>query len=104
MATNSEISQADFIAACCTVATVLADGWWKEARVAAEPIKRPAATLSAALDCQTAAKYCGFGRTKFRELVASGLFPRPVTIEARKRWLVKDLDLALAKLAKQQRQ
>jgi predicted DNA-binding transcriptional regulator AlpA len=55
------------------------------------------------MDCQTAAKYCGFGRTRFRQLVASGVFPPPVTIEGRKRWLAKDLDVSLVRLRNERR-
>jgi predicted DNA-binding transcriptional regulator AlpA len=103
MRDKSGISHEDFIAACCTVATVLGDGWWNSVSSAGEPVKRSAAGISAAMDCQTAAKYCGFGRTRFRQLVAGGVFPSPVTIEGRKRWLAKDLDTALVQLGRVQR-
>jgi hypothetical protein len=105
MADKSEISHEDFIAACCTVAAVVADGWWQSTQATGSRLKRPSAVASsAAMDCQSAAKYCGFGRTRFRELVAGGVFPEPVTVEGRKRWLTTDLDRALARLRKEQRQ
>jgi predicted DNA-binding transcriptional regulator AlpA len=63
-------------------------------------IKQSTAAAAAAMDCQTAAKYCGFGRTRFRELVAAGVFPQPITIEGRKRWLASDLDGSLTQLRK----
>jgi predicted DNA-binding transcriptional regulator AlpA len=63
-------------------------------------VKPSTAAAVAAMDCQTAAKHCGFGRTRFRELVAAGVFPQPVTIEGRKRWLASDLDASLIRLRK----
>lgn len=101
MRSKSDISQTDFVAACCTVAAVLADGWWQTSRGSIGPIKRLESAASAALDCQAAAKHCGFGRTRFRELVAAGVFPAPVTIAGRKRWLARDLDLSLMRLSGQ---
>jgi hypothetical protein len=103
MPDDPEITQAEFIAACCTVATVLANGWWKNTSLAGQTLKRPGTAIAAAMDCQTAARYCGFGRTKFRQLVSSGVFPPPVTIEGRKRWLAKDLDAALTRMGKSPR-
>lgn len=94
------ITQSEFVTACCTVTAVLADGVWHKfgpARVGDRDLSLSSGV--AAMDVQAAAKYCGFGRTRFRELVDSGVFPRPVTIEGRKRWLAKDLDAALSKMA-----
>lgn len=102
MPDKTEIAREDFIAACCTVAAVLADGWWHSARMPGESVKRPGPESAAAMDCQAAAKYCGFGRTKFRELVAGGVFPQPVTIEGRKRWLARDLDVSLVRMGREQ--
>ncbi len=67
------------------------------------PTTRPMAPVSAAMDCLAAAKYCGFGRTRFRQLVASGAFPQPIIIEGQKRWLAKDLDELLLRRAREQR-
>ncbi len=101
MPDKSEISEAEFVAACRTVITVFANGWWKSNTIAAGPIKHPSAIPSAAMDCQAAAKYCGFGRTRFRQLVAGGVFPQPVTIEGRKRWLAAELDASLVRLRRE---
>jgi hypothetical protein len=100
MPDKNHISEAEFVSACSTVAAVIASAWWNERANVGTPMKRPSAAIAAAMDCQTAAKYCGFGRTKFRQLVSSGIFPRPVIIEGRKRWLAKDLDGALARMGK----
>ncbi len=101
---NRDISQEEFIDALCVVAAVLGDGLWQNARMPSSTVRRPGtATTSAALDCVSAAKHCGFGRTRSRELVADGVFPQPITIEGRKRWLVKDLDLSLSRVARAHR-
>lgn len=102
MSPKRDISHEDFVSACCTVATILAGGWWNQVRTTGRVIKRPAQAPSAAMDLQRAAKYCSFGRTKFRQLVVEGVFPQPVTIEGLKRWLAKDLDAALIRLEKTQ--
>jgi predicted DNA-binding transcriptional regulator AlpA len=95
-----EISRSDFITACCTVAAVLANGAWQKLGFAHGPVKEGVpAGATAAMDLQTAAKFCGFGRTRFRELVDSGVFPQPVMIEGRKRWLAKDLQAALGQMS-----
>jgi predicted DNA-binding transcriptional regulator AlpA len=101
MPDKNEISEAEFVAACRTVITVFAGGWWKTNGMAAGPIKHPTNTQTAAMDCQTAAKYCGFGRTRFRQLVAGGVFPQPVTIEGRKRWLAAELEVSLVRLRRE---
>lgn len=102
MRKGSDISEQDFVAACCTVATVLAGNMWNSNRTTEGRLKRPATALAAAMDCQTAAKYCGFGRTRFRQLVAGGTFPQPIVIEGQKRWLAKDLDESLRRRAREQ--
>lgn len=102
MPDKNEISEAEFVAACRTVITVFAGGWWRNNAVLAGSIKRPTAMASAAFDCQSAAKYCGFGRTRFRQLVTSGVFPQPILIEGQKRWLAKDLDESLRRRAREQ--
>ena len=98
MSPKREISHEDFVSACCTVAMILAGGWWNQARTTGRVIKRPSQVPSAAMDLQRAAKYCGFGRTRFRQLVAAGVFPEPVMIEGQKRRLLKKLDAALVRL------
>lgn len=101
MSPRKEISQEDFVAALCTVATVVGGGLWNQAQgTTGRSMKRPAQAPAAAMPCQAAARYCGFGRTRFRELVAAGVFPKPKPVEGRKRWLKKDLDAALARMDK----
>jgi predicted DNA-binding transcriptional regulator AlpA len=97
---QSQVSHSEFVGACSTVAAVMADAWWRSARQSLDPKRSNAQGLAAAMNCAAAAKHCGFGRTKFRELVASGAFPQPVTIDGCKRWLAKDLDAALVRLGK----
>lgn len=103
MREQDDISESDFVAACCTVATVLAGNLWGSRRTAGPPVKRSKVATAAAMDCVSAAKHCGFGRTRFRELVAEGIFPEPVTIEGVKRWLAKDLDASLLQIARKRR-
>lgn len=103
MRNESDISEQDFVVACCTVVTVLAGNLWNSNRTTGERIKRSATAPSAAMDCPTAAKYCGFGRTRFRQLVTEGVFPQPILIEGQKRWLAKDLDESLRRRAREQR-
>jgi predicted DNA-binding transcriptional regulator AlpA len=101
MRVKRDISQDEFIDALCIVAAVLGDGLWQNARMPSATVKRPGdASPVGALDCERAAKYCGFGRTRFRQLVSTGIFPPPIIIERRKRWLTKDLDISLARLRK----
>jgi hypothetical protein len=41
-----------------------------------------------------AAQYVGVGETKFDEMRADGRMPRPVEIDGRKLWDIRDLDMA----------
>jgi hypothetical protein len=45
-----------------------------------------------------AAAYIGVGTTKFDELVRQGRMPKPVRIDNRKVWDVRELDLAFEEL------
>ena len=46
------------------------------------------------MDLERAAAYVGFGRTKFQDLVETGVMPQPVDIDGSPRWDRMDLDRA----------
>jgi hypothetical protein len=45
--------------------------------------------------------YIGISPSKFDELVADGTMPRPVKIDSRKLWDIRDLDLAFDELPRE---
>ncbi len=47
------------------------------------------------MELERAAAYVGFGRTKFQDLVALGLMPKPVDVDDSPRWDRHDLDRAV---------
>lgn len=50
------------------------------------------------MDCERAASYVGFGKTKFLELVESGVMPGPLDIGGSPRWDRVELDAAFEDL------
>jgi predicted DNA-binding transcriptional regulator AlpA len=51
------------------------------------------------LSREEAAMYVGISPSKFDELVADGRMPRPVKIDSRKLWDIRNLDLAFDALS-----
>jgi hypothetical protein len=50
------------------------------------------------MELERAAAYVGFGRTKFQDLEALGLMPKPVDVDGSPRWDRFDLDRAVDNL------
>ncbi|MEM9838534.1 MAG: hypothetical protein AAF830_05200 [Pseudomonadota bacterium] len=58
----------------------------------------PNGMVPALLDRDQAADYVCFGGTTFDRLVAEGILPQPRLVGCSRRWLVLDLQRAVAKL------
>lgn len=48
---------------------------------------------------EEAASYCGIGPTKFDELVSRGTLPAPIRLDGCVRWDVRQLDIAVDRIA-----
>ncbi len=54
------------------------------------------------LSCGEAAAYIGLGQTKFLSLVGEGKMPKPVRIDRRAIWDIRDLDRAFDAMREEQ--
>jgi predicted DNA-binding transcriptional regulator AlpA len=70
----------------------------ERAAVLSRPSLLPAGVVPRGLCREAAAEYIGVGTTKFDELIAEGLMPRPKHIGARRVWDSRALDAAFEAL------